>query len=359
MNGLRALAALVVVGLLGAAPATAATTSCRVPGRAPSPGSGPLEWQPDGRLSVMLPGFVGATARDGNTLYVAAGRDGNAISAIDLRRGRRLAFRAATPSGTQARQLAVSPTAVFAIAHSFEDSTDAILAFDRRTGARLTAFNVTDFADGAVIYSVNYVRGTVVLSGTPPLGDGTGLGAFDPATGAPVWRRALSELGFEVRNVLTDGARLYTKAPDHLIAAFDVATGARVPGWGDAIRPGAYPGSFSDVVGLDATRVYGVTLKGESARFSHRVVVARSDGHPVSLPHLPAAAQALRSGTGRTILGNLRTRQTVIDAVFGPTGRLIGTVCSFYRVIAQRDDRRLIATRQTATSTRIIELARP
>jgi DNA-binding beta-propeller fold protein YncE len=78
---------------------------------------------------------VGATARDGNTLYVAAGSSGNAISAIDLRTGRRLAFRAATPSGTQARHLAVSPTAVYAISHRFDDSTDAILA-PPSTGAR-------------------------------------------------------------------------------------------------------------------------------------------------------------------------------------------------------------------------------
>jgi PQQ-like domain len=358
MNGLRALVALVVIGLVWAAPAAAAKSFCGVRGR-PSPGAGKLEWKPDGRLSVTLTGFVGARARDGNTLYVAAGSSGNAISAIDLRTGRRLPFRAATPSGTQARHLAVSPTAVYAIANRFEDSTDAILAFDRRTGARLAGFNVADFGDGSVIYSVTYVHGTVVLSGAPPLGDGTGLGAFDPATGAPVWRRTLSELGFEIRNVVTDGARLYVKEPTHLMAAFDAATGAPIPTWGAAIRPGDYPGSFMDVVGLDATRVYGVTLKGEGARFSHRVVVARSDGHPVSLPHLPPAAQALRSGTSRTILGNLRTRKTVIDAVFDSTGRLIGTVCSFYRVIAQRDDRRLIATKQGPTSTRIIELARP
>jgi hypothetical protein len=299
MNGLRAFVAVVVLGLVWAAPATAAKSSCAVRGR-PSPGAGKLEWKPDGRLSVALPGFVGATARDGNTLYVAAGSSGNAISAIDLRTGRRLAFRAATPSGTQARHLAVSPTAVYAISHRFDDSTDAILAFDRRTGARLAAFNVTDFADG-VIYSVTYVHGTVVLSGAPPVGDGTGLGAFDPATGAPVWRRTLSELGFEIRNVVTDGARLYVKEPTHLMAAFDAATGARIPDWGAAIRPGAYPGSFLDVVGLDATRVYGVTVKGEASSFTHRVVVARSDGHPVSLPHLPAAALALRSGTSRTI----------------------------------------------------------
>ena len=357
MNGLRALAALVVLGLVWATPAAAAKSFCGVRGR-PSPGAGKRELKPDGRLSVSLPGFVGATARDGNTLYVAAGSSGNAISAIDLRTGRRLPFRAATPSGTQARHLAVSPTAVYAISHRFEDSTDAILAFDRRTGARLAAFNVADFADG-VIYSVTYVHGTVVLSGAPPVGDGTGLGAFDPATGAPVWRRALSEIGFEIRNVLTDGARLYVKEPTHLMAAFDAATGARIPEWGAAIRPGDYPGSFLDVVGLDATRVYAITVKGEAGGFSHRVVVARSDGHPVSLPHLPPTALALRSGTSRTILGQMRTRKTLIDAVFGPTGRLIGTVCSFYRVIAQRDDRRLIATKQGATSTRIIELARP
>jgi hypothetical protein len=332
MNGLRAFVAVVVLGLVWAAPATAAKSSCAVRGR-PSPGAGKLEWKPDGRLSVALPGFVGATARDGN-------------------------IRAATPSGTQARHLAVSPTAVYAISHRFDDSTDAILAFDRRSGARLAAFNVTDFADG-VIYSVTYVHETVVLSGAPPVGDGTGLGAFDPATGAPVWRRTLSELGFEIRNVVTDGARLYVKEPTHLMAAFDAATGAHIPDWGAAIRPGAYPGSFLDVVGLDATRVYGVTVKGEASSFSHRVVVARSDGRPVSLPHLPAAALALRSGTSRTILGNLRTRKTLIDAVFDPTGRLIGTVCSFYRVIAQRDDRRLIATKEGPTSTRIIELARP
>ena len=184
MNGLRALVALVAVGLVWAAPAAAAKSSCGVRGR-PSPGAGKLEWQPDGRLSVSLPGFVGATARDGNTLYVAAGSSGNAISAIDLRTGRRLPFRAATPSGTQARHLAVSPTAVYAIANRFEDSTDAIVAFDRRTGARLAGFNVADFGDGSVIYSVTYVHGTVVLSGAPPLGDGTGLGALRPGHGCP------------------------------------------------------------------------------------------------------------------------------------------------------------------------------
>jgi hypothetical protein len=357
MNGLRACVALVAIGLAWAAPAAAAKSSCGVRGR-PSPGAGKLEWQPHGRLSVTLPGFVGATARDANTLYVAAGNSGNAISAIDLRTGRRLPFRAATPGGTQARHLAVSPTALYALSHRFDDSGDEILAFDRRTGARLAAFNVTDFADG-VIYSVTYVHGTVVLSGAPPVGDGTGLGAFDPATGAPVWRRTLNEIGFEIRNVVTDGARLYVKEPTHLMAAFDAATGAPIPDWGAAIRPGAYPGGFLDVVGLDATRVYGITVKGEASGFSRRVVVARSDGHPVSLPNLPAAAQALRSGTRRTILGNLLTRKTVIDAVFDTTGRLIGTVCSFYRVIAQRDDRRLIAMKQGPTSTRIIELARP
>jgi hypothetical protein len=148
MNGLRACVVLVVLGLVSAAPATAAKSSCGVRGR-PSPGAGKLEWKPGGRLSVALPGFVGATARDGNTLYVAAGSSGNAISAIDMRAGRRLPFRAATPSGTQARHLAVSPIALYAISHRFDDSTDTILPFDRRTGARLPAFNVADFADGS------------------------------------------------------------------------------------------------------------------------------------------------------------------------------------------------------------------
>ena len=51
----------------------------------------------------------------------------------------------------------------------------------------------------------------------------------------------------------------------------------------------------------------------------------------------------------------------LIGAVFDAKGRLVGTVCSFYQVVAQVDDRHLLAaqTLSDQRSQRIYKLVRP
>jgi hypothetical protein len=74
----------------------------------------------------------------------------------------------------------------------------------------------------------------------------------------------------------------------------------------------------------------------------------------------------LLSGTGRTILGRVRVPTHSgplinIGAVFDAKGKLIGTACSSYQVLAQVDDRHLIATQTLSDqrTQRIYQLVRP
>jgi hypothetical protein len=95
------------------------------------------------------------------------------------------------------------------------------------------------------------------------------------------------------------------------------------------------------------------------------LAVTRADGSPTRPPRLPSNTVELLSGTGRTILGRIRVPThtgpaILIGAVFDPTGKLIGTVCSRYQVLAQRDDRHLVAVELLGqSSARIVELVRP
>src|SRR5204863_9794516 len=120
----------------------------------------------------------------------------------------------------------------------------------------------------------------------------------------------------------------------------DPRDGSLVPGWGATIDKRAYPGAFLRVTGADESHVFGVTVHGEHALFSANVVVSADDGRPTTLKDLPAKGGPLSGGVGPTILGALRTGLfDSVAAVYGPTGKLIGTVCSSRQVVAQRDAR--------------------
>jgi hypothetical protein len=118
------------------------------------------------------------------------------------------------------------------------------------------------------------------------------------------------------------------------------------------------------VFGVDTTRVFAFTGSHQRAE---RLVVSQSDGRQASLPRLPSNAIELREGTRRTIYGRIRVQprgggpKILIGAVFDTAGKLIGTVCSRYQVLAQVDDRHLLAaeTLGDQRSARIVQLVRP
>jgi hypothetical protein len=234
-------------------------------------------------------------------------------------------------------------------------------AFDRRTGAPIAGFAVPDFLDGALSAMV-FAAGHVVIAGGPSFGPGPTLGAYDAVTGAPIWR---DELGWTATTMVTDGSRLYLgvrpDADQRLAVAFDAATGQPIADWGAGL---AKSRNQSKVVGVDPSRVFVATA--DSRGRPKPVALSRTQGAPSSLPRLPSNTVELLSGTGRTILGRIRVPTHSgplinIGAVFDAKGKLIGTVCSFYQVLAQVDDRHLLAYRTLSDqrSQRIYQLVRP
>jgi PQQ-like domain len=350
-------------------PAAASSGSCSVAGRA-SPGAGRLEWKRSARAPL--------TARDGpnlpylragDTLFLSGvtavgGARRHGLAAMDVRTGRALAFDPILPARRFIAGLAASPTAVYVAHGALEDGPvgpKEIQAFDRRTGAPLAAFAQPDFRDGELSAMV-FAAGHVVIAGAPPLGPGPTLGAYDAVTGAPIWR---DELGWTATSMVTDGSRLYLgvrpDADQRLAVAFDAATGQPIAEWGSALATSRYQ---SKVVGMDPSRVFVATA--DSRGRAKPIAVSRAQGAQTSLPRLPSNALELLSGTGRTILGRIRVPThtgppILIGAVFDAKGKLIGTVCSFYQVLAQVDDRHLIATQTLSDqrTQRIYELVRP
>jgi hypothetical protein len=349
---------------------TAAGPSCSVGARA-MPGAGKLEWKRSARSPVRTRGIPALPyVRTGNALLVngvtaIAGRSRHQIAAIDVRTGKPLPFDAPIPANAVIKTFGASPTAVYVVFES-EDQDGAlhhqVKAYDLATGAPLAGFASPDFQDG-LIEAVTYAAGRLVVAGGPAVGPGPTLAAYDPATGATAWRNAT---GWPIHTVVSDGARLYVGVAEdlpeeHVLAAFDAATGQRIAGWGSSIPPNRRRGM---VVGLDPSRVFGGVV---TARPGTRplLAVTRAEGRPTRPPRLPSNTVELLSGTGRTILGRIRVPThtgpaILIGAVFDTTGKLIGTVCSRYHVLAQRDDRRLVAVELLGqSSARIVELVRP
>ena len=357
-----ALAVALAVAV-GTPAAEAAPTAVRA-----APGAGRLAWKPSQRPAVAVRGAPGSLiARAGNIVVIEgitriAGKRRHGFAAIDLRTGRPTAFDPPVPSGQRMTAMTVSPTAMYLAYESFDEAPfgpKEIHAYDLRTGALLPAFDPPDFRVGRLGGMV-YANGRVVMGGAPPVGAGITLGAYDPTTGAPVWR---APIGWPVRSLATDGSRVFAEVPveegpPHLVTAFSASDGSPIGGWGSTLTGRGYR---APIGGADADRVY--SLSGRRVSDLHPFVLSTRDGRRVSFPRLPANASSLRPGAGSTLLGTLRVKAPGgpplhIDAVFERSGRLIGTVPSGYRVLAQRDARRLLVSTR-ANRTRILELVRP
>jgi hypothetical protein len=355
-----------VAVVVNAAPAGAA---CSVAGR-PMPGAGRLEWKPSSRAPLRTRGPISLPwTRTGNTLIVSGinsinGQRRHGLAAIDMRAVRALPFDPVIPANRLFSGLAASPSAVYLGYGTFDDGNTGpkeLKAFDLRTGAELPAFNPPDFRDG-LLGGMAYANGKLFMAGAPPVGAGVNLGAYDPGTGAPIWR---DQLDWSVHSLATDGSRVFvgedSDTPDnHGVTAFDAATGAAIPGWGASLPARRVR---STVLGLDPSRVFVFT---SSRGRPELLAVSKSDGRRDRPPRLPSNAVELLSGTGRTLLGRIRVRprgggpKILIGAVFDRTGKLIGTVCSRYQVLAQVDDRHLLAYETVGQQgNRIVELVRP
>jgi hypothetical protein len=365
----RALAGIVAIAALTAT-APAAGAACSVAGRS-LPGAGRLEWKPTGWAPLRTRGLPGIpVARTGSTLILSSvtsidGRRRHGLAAVNMRTGRVLPFDPDIPSGRFFIEMAASPTTVYVGVGTFDEGREGlkeIKAFDLRTGAPLPAFAPPDFVDG-LLGGMVFAGGRLIMAGAPPFGAGTNLGAYDPTTGAPVWS---DQLDWSPRSLVTDGTRLFVgeepPVPDsHGIKAYEVATGAAIPGWGATLPART---ARTTVFGVDATHVFAFTGSRQRAEM---LTVSQSDGRRASLRRLPSNAVELREGTRRTIYGRIRVQprgggpKLIIGAVFDTTGKLIGTVCSRYQVLAQIDDRHLLAseTLSDQRSARIVELVRP
>jgi hypothetical protein len=355
--------------LASASAAAPAGAACTVAGR-PLPGAGRLEFKPSGRAPLRVRGPISLPwARSGNTLIVSGvtsidGRRRHGLAAIDLRTGRALPFDPVIAANRLFSGLAASPSAVYLAFGTFDDGSTGpkeLKAFDLRTGAELQGFAPPDFRDG-LLGGMAYANGRLFMAGAPPIGAGVNLGAYDPVTGAPIWR---DQLDWPVHSLLADGTRVFlgedSETPDNRgVTAFDAATGAAIGGWGATLPARRVR---STVLGLDPARVFVFT--GSRAR-PELLVVSKADGRSVRPPRLPSNAVELLSGTGRTLLGRIRVRprgggpRILIGAVFDATGKLIGTVCSRYQVLAQVDDRHLLAYEAVGQQgNRIVQLVRP
>ncbi|HEY5143254.1 MAG TPA: PQQ-binding-like beta-propeller repeat protein [Solirubrobacteraceae bacterium] len=371
----RLLATLVLTGLTvltlsgpgsdaGGSAAAKSASPC-----GPAPGGGALEWRPDAHLNVLVKGVAGGfPARAGTTLYVdgvpAAGRTGF-IVAIDLRTGKQLAsFRPVLPPGDRVIAMAASPSALYVASGPDGPFGEGkhVQAFDADSGAALASFQPpADLQDG-LLSGMVYTAGRIVITSAPPTGPGPTLGAFDAGTGAPLWR---INPGYSMGSVATDGRQVFVgvRADEHverLFDAFDVMTGEQVPSWGASL-----PGADADSLGV-ISGIAGSRLLGAAGPPPHAVSISLATGAPLPVPQLPRGA-TVSFGTSRTLVGSVPrthlhgTRLYSVPGVFTGGGKLIGTTCLQFDVIAQRDDRHLIALRtsQDQRSTTIVELARP
>ena len=187
-------------------------------------------------------------------------------------------------------------------------------AFRSPSGAPLPSFSPPDFRNGSA-ETIVYAGGSVIIGGSQDDSPIT-LGAYHPTTGAPRWQQSLP---FKVREIVTDGSRLYIAIPPgspgyRPIGAYDVKNGQRVAGWGASL-PARQQQLF--LHGVDATRVFGAYIHGP-------IVAKLKDGSKATLPQLPPRSEP-RGGTARTIVGRIRIRGIFVGAVFSSTGKLIGT----------------------------------
>jgi hypothetical protein len=348
-----AAAALAMVTTLGAAPAP--TQSCSVRNLV-FPGGGPLEWKPTGKFKHRIQGTIGIpVAVSGRTLIVTgvksiAGKKRHGLAAIDMRTGRILPFDPVLPSSHFTTALAASASTVYVGHGPDSGSATEIDAFRLSTGSPVPSFAPPDFRTG-LIESIVYAGGSVVIGGAQDDSPVT-LGAYHPVTGAARWRQ---ELPWKVREIVTDGSRLYIAIPPgspgyRPIGAFDAKSGERVAGWGASL-PARQQQLF--LYGVDATRVFGSYIHGP-------IVVKQKDGSAVKLPQLPPRSEP-HGGIARTIVGRIKIRGIFVGAVFSPTGKLIGTACTTNTVLAQADDRHLIASQRSTTGfgESLVELAAP
>jgi hypothetical protein len=368
-----ALLALVatVVTLVVTAPTDAQTSSsCSFRGRV-QPGGGPLEWKPTGRRSPLLRGSpVLPHARTGNTLVLngitgVGGSRRRGLVAFDVRTLRPLPFNPPDLTRQRILAMAASPTTVYAGHQPFsdEEARIEIQAFDLRTGALRPEFDPPDFREG-LLGDIEVVGGRVVIGGGPPFGPGIMLGAYDPATGARLWQ---SPVDWPVRSLATDGSRVFVEVdpegsegtPYHVVAAVNPADGQPIPGWGSALRQTRFRTKLN---GADGARVYPDFSLGPNLPEA----VSTRDGRAVDL-RLPSNAGGLQGGPGGVILGQQSIRlspgvRAAIGAVFGSTGRLIGTVCGRYQPLTMSDPRHIVAVETRAGQgerSRLVELARP
>ncbi len=237
-----------------------------------------------------------------------------------------------------------------------------VQAFDAGTGARLPSFQPpADLADG-LLSAMVYASGRIVITSAPATGPGPTLGAFDPVTGGALWRLSLP---YSMGSMVTNGKQVFVgiRADDRverLFEAFDAVTGAHVPGSGASL-PGARANSLGTVTG-----VAGGRLLGNAGPPLHFVSLSLAGGASLPVPRLPKGA-TVSYGTSHTLVGTV-PRERVhgiklvnVPGLFTSAGKLIGTTCLQFDVLAQRDDRRLIAGRLSddQRSTTIVELARP
>jgi hypothetical protein len=359
-------AILFVVALVATVPSAAA--------RPPLAGEGPLEWKPDGRMHLQVTGppaalgFPGQSARVGNVVITSGiYRIGNAprhgVAAFDLRTRKALPFNpdlplSDSPEGAAFQFLTASSSAVYVL---YEDQSGMKLrAFDLATSRELPGFD-SSAIEGSDPVSLVYADGKLIVAGNGE----PGLAGYDARTGARIWAQSApgGELGISSFNgMVTDGEHVYVGGPNEsqlpAIAAFNVADGNEVPGWGASL-----PKGNGVVYGLSGSKVFGGRGAAETFR---RVIATAATGAPVTLPRLPKSTGELFSGTGRTIVGRYFApthSQPAVVLVYGifadPSGRRLGTVSGMFTVFVQIDDRHLLADQDTSNGKHfIIELSR-
>lgn len=360
--------ALALVVAFTAPPAEAAKSPCS--GTRFTPGHGMKEWKLGPRPIVRTRGVPAAPMARAGAIVVLSGitriggRRRHGFAAIDLRTGRPTAFDPPVPARRYLTAMTASPTAMYVAHESYDEAPvgeKEIQAYDLRTGALLPAFAPPDFRVGLLGQMV-YAGGRVVIGGAPPVGAGITLGAYDAGTGARVWQAAID---WPVRSLAVSGSRVFAEVPPeidgpHIATAFNAADGSSVPGWGASLPGRSYRAPLE---GADTDRVFG--LSGVRPRDVRPYVLSTRDGRPVSFPRLPGNASALRPGAGGTLLGRIRVRShsgpaAYPDAMFERSGRLIGVVPGFCRVLTMRDARHaLVTTTAEDRRARIFELVRP
>jgi hypothetical protein len=339
MLGRTAVAVTVVLGLVAAlvdaVPAVDRAAKCTI-GSRPAPGGGALEWQPDRERQLVVRGWVGApTVRVGNTLIATtSSRDLRryGLAAFDLRTRRRLAFEPRLPPGNIPLALAASAATVYVVYGSDGAiGPKEVRAFNLRTGAALRGFRVTDFdEEGTVFSGIAYARNRVVLAGGSGTGPGGVLAAYNPTTGAEVWR---TDPGWTPQ-----GPRHGRRAP--------------LPRRPQARRGSAHGGGLRRRERQAGTRLGRddrgrLRHGGEGNRRAERRRLEDIGGGEYLY------------GTGRTIVGLVMDRGQPAFGVYDARGKVIGTVCFRYVVLAQRDDRTLIAAEGVAgADTRLLWLIR-